>query len=222
MKVFIDTANLAEIDASLARGFVSGITTNPSILSKEPKTDFVQHIRKIADLCRKHEKMVPLSVEVFTTDPDKMLGQALDMVEKIGYENINIKIPMGWDELKVIHELSKRDVKVNCTCLFTEAQCMVAANSGAKYVSLFMCRMKDVGIEPTHVIADARKLLDSSSTNAEIIVGSIRHERDIIDAQLANAHIVTAGVEYFRKMTIHPQTVKSVESFLKDFEKWLK
>lgn len=221
MKIFIDSANLEEIDACLARGFISGITTNPSLLRKEPKTDFINHIRKIADLCRKHKQIVPLSVEVFTRYPDKMVAQAVDLVEKINYENINIKIPMGWDELIAVSQLSQKGIKVNCTCLFTEAQCMMAANAGAKYVSLFMNRMKDVGIEPTHVITAARNLLDSSDTDAEIIVGSIRHERDIIDAQLAGAHIVTSPTEYFRKMTVHPQTIKSVEGFLKDFEEWL-
>ena len=222
MKIFIDTANLEEIDASLARGFISGITTNPSLLSKEPKTNFIQHIRKIAALCRKHKQIVPLSVEVFAREPEKMIAQALDLVEKIGYENINIKIPMGWDELKVIHELSTKGIRVNCTCLFTEAQCMLGANAGAKYVSLFMGRMKDVGIDTFHVISSARKLLDSGKMDTEIIIGSIRHERDIIDAQLAGAHIVTAGVEYFHRMTIHPQTTKSIDGFLKDFEAWIK
>jgi transaldolase len=222
MKVFLDSANLEEIEACLARGFISGITTNPSLLKKEPKTDFVKHIKKIANLCRKYKRLVPLSVEVFTAHPNKMVVQAVDLMEKINYENLNIKIPMGWDELGVINELAQKGIKVNCTCLFTEAQCMIAANAGAKYVSLFMNRMKDVGIEPTSVIADARALLDDSNTDAEIIVGSIRHERDIIEAQLAGAHIVTSPTEYFRRMTVHPQTIKSVAGFLKDFEDWLK
>lgn len=222
MKVFIDSANLEDIEACLSRGFISGITTNPSILSKEPKTDFIEHIKKIADLCRRHGQILPLSVEVFTRYPKDILKQALELVEKIGYENVNIKVPIGWDELESIYKLVKQGVRVNCTCLFTEAQCMLAANAGATYVSLFMGRMKDVSIDPTIVIANTRKLLDRSNEKAEIIIGSIRHERDIIDAQLAGAHIVTAPRQLFSKMTVHPQTTKSVDGFLSDFEKWLK
>ena len=99
---------------------------------------------------------------------------------------------------------------------------MLAANTGATYVSLFMGRIKDINADPLLVIANTRKLLDCANAKAEIIVGSIRHERDIIDAQLAGAHIVTAGGQFFPKMTSHPQTTKSVEGFLADFENWLK
>ena len=222
MKVFLDTANLEEIDQGLQRGFASGITTNPSILSKEHKTDFVEHIKKIADLCKKHNQMVPLSVEVFTADSDKMVEQAMELVGKIKYENINIKIPIGWDELKVIKKLTNKGIKVNATCMFNEAQAVMAANAGAKYVSLFMGRMKDVGIEPLLVISNTRQLLEKANKDTEIIIGSIRHQRDITDAHLAGAHIVTSATKFFPKMCDHPQTTKSVQGFLKDFQEWLK
>jgi transaldolase len=222
MRIFADSANLQELDACLARGVIAGITTNPSILSKEPKTDFVEHIRKIVALCRKHNQLLPLSVEVFTRSASEMVNQAEELVRRIEYENIYIKVPIGWDELEVIHQLVGRGIRVNCTCLFTEAQCMLAANAGASYVSIFLARLKDIGGDPLPVIANTRKLLDMSGNKAEIIVGSIRHERDIMDAQLAGAHIVTAGPPLFAKMTVHPQTTKSVEGFLTDFEKWLK
>ena len=221
MKIFSDTANLKDIESNLRRGFISGITTNPSILSKEPKTDFVKHIIKITDLCNKHGSIVPLSVEVFTSNTNKMVEQALELVEKINYKNINIKIPIGWDELVVINKLVNKGIRVNATCLFNEAQCVLTANAGAKYVSLFMGRMKDVGIEPLGVINKTRKLLDQSGTDAEIIIGSIRHERDIIDCLSAGAHIVTADPKFFPKMATHPQTDKSVEGFLNDFKEWM-
>jgi transaldolase len=222
MQIFIDSANLEEIDACLARGFVRGITTNPSILSKEPKTDFVEHIRKIVDLCRRHQQLIPLSVEVFVRNPKDMVAQALELVDKIEYENLNIKVPIGWDELEVVYQLSRQNIRINCTCLFTEAQCVLAANAGATYVSIFMGRLKDIGADPLLVIANTRKLLDLAQVQSEIIVGSIRHERDIIDAHLAGAHIVTTGSSLLPKMAVHPQTTKSVDGFLKDFENWLK
>ena len=208
MKLYLDSANLNEIDECLSRGFLAGVTTNPSILSKEPKTDFVPHIRKIADHLRDHGQLLPLSVEVFAREAEDMVAQAHDLVNRIEYENINIKVPIGWDELGVIAQLVRDGIRVNCTCLFTEAQCALAANANATYVSIFMGRLKDVHCDPLPVISN--------------IVGSIRHERDILEAHLAGAHIVTAGAAQLRKMTQHPQTTKSVDGFLSDFEQWLK
>src|SRR5579884_2676799 len=115
MKIFLDSANLRDVDEVLGRGVASGITTNPSILSNEPKTDFVEHIGKIARLCEKHRQLVPLSIEVFSVEPAQMLEQAMSFCESIAYKNLNIKIPIGWDELKVIHALSNKDITVNCT-----------------------------------------------------------------------------------------------------------
>ena len=221
MNIFIDTANLNDIEEGLSRGFISGITTNPSLMSKEPKTDFVKHIKNIVDLCKKYDSIIPLSVEVFTEDPKKMISQGNELVKEINYDNINIKIPIGWDELIAIKELSKSGIRVNATCLFNEAQCALAANAGAKYVSLFMGRTKDIGVEPLGVIQNTRLLLDDSNTNAEIIIGSIRHERDIIDSFIAGAHIVTADPKFFPKMSSHPQTTKSVEGFMNDFKSWI-
>jgi len=222
MKLFLDSANLVEIEACLKRGILQGITTNPSLLSKEPKADFIEHIRKIVALCEKYNQIISLSVEVFTRKPSEMVKQALQFIEAVPYKNLAIKIPMGWDELEAVHTLALKGISVNCTCLFTEAQCVLAANAGARYVSIFMARLKDISGDAPAVISNTRRILDLAKSQAEIIVGSIRHERDIVDAQIAGAHIVTAGAAYLTKMTSHPQTTKSVEGFLKDFEAWLK
>ena len=121
MKIFLDSANLDEIRDCLEKGIISGITTNPSLLSKEPKTAFVQHMKKIVELCNEYKKNIPLSVEVITTDPKEMISQAHQLIDDLNYENLNIKIPIGWDELAVISELSSNGIDVNCTCLHTEA-----------------------------------------------------------------------------------------------------
>ena len=222
MKLFLDSANLHEIKECLHRGFLTGITTNPSILSKEPQTEFVGHIRKIAAACRTAGKLLPLSVEVFTHDPEDMYRQAKELADSIGYERLNIKIPIGWDELKVIERLTKEGIHVNCTCIFTEAQCVMAANSGAAFVSIFMCRLKDIGGDPVKVISNTRELLEASSSKAEIIAGSIRHATDVLDAHVAGAHIVTTSYSVMQAMCSHPQTTKSVQGFLADFARWLK
>lgn len=221
MKIFLDSANLLDVENALARGHISGITTNPSLLAKEPKANFYEHIKKIVKLIEADGRGLPLSVEVFATKPDEMIAQAQDIVQQIAYPQLNIKVPIGWDELKVIYALSKLGIKVNCTCMFTEEQCVLAANSGASYLSIFHCRLKDVGGDPVKVIAGTRRILDQAGHKAEIIVGSIRMQSDVLEAHLAGGHIVTVGAKVIEQMSAHPATDKSVQGFLKDFQGWM-
>ena len=170
MKFFIDTANLEQIEDVLQKGFVSGITTNPSILAKEPKADFVGHIKKIVSLCKDY-KQVPLSVEVFATTPDSMYRQARELYEDIDYSLLNIKIPVGYEELEVVNKLSTDGIPVNVTCCFTAAQLQIAALAGARYVSLFFNRLLDVGGDPCKILQDTRHNFDKNNIDSEIIVG---------------------------------------------------
>ena len=124
--------------------------------------------------------------------------------------------------MAVISELSSNGIDVNCTCLHTEAQCQLAANAGAKYVSIFMCRIKDIGADPIPVIENTRSLLEISDSNAEIITGSIRHQRDVFEASLAGGHIVTASYQVIKSMVSHPQTNLAIEGFMNDFSDWIK
>jgi len=222
MKIYLDSANLEELKTCLERGCIRGVTTNPSILSKEPKTDFVKHIQKMADLCMEFGQAIPLSVEVFTTDPEEMVTQALQLCEQINYDNINIKVPIGWDELEVIRRLTEQGIRVNCTCIFNEAQSILAASAGAKYISIFMGRLSDIGGDPIQVISTTRQLLDDTNSSAEIIAASIRSGSNIVEAFSAGAHIATAGSSLFKKMAVHPQTDKSVQGFLNDFQAWIR
>ena len=219
MKLFLDTANLEEIEKGLKQGILSGITTNPSLIAKEPKADFLAHIKKIIELCQKYQQEIPLSIEVFQTEPEKIIQQAKDFVSALGYDNLNIKIPVGWPELGVIRELSRAGIKVNCTCGFNEAQAVLASSAGARYFSLFCGRMKDIGVNPFEVIKNTRQLLEGTDT--EIIIGSIRHMQDITDSFLAGAHIVTAPLSIFEKMAVHPKTTESVNQFINDFQQWI-
>jgi transaldolase len=221
VKIFLDSANLQDVENGLARGHLSGITTNPSLLSKEPKANFYEHIKKIVKLIEADGRGLPLSVEVFATKPDEMIAQARDIVEKIAYPQLNIKVPIGWDELKVIYALTRLGIKVNCTCIFTEEQCVLAANSGASYVSIFHCRLKDIGGDPVRVIGNTRRIFDQAGHKAEIIVGSIRLQTDVLEAHLAGGHIATVGAKIIEQMAGHPATDKSVQGFLKDFQGWM-
>ena len=222
MKIFIDSANLGEIEEALQRGFPAGITTNPSILSKEEKGDFREHIKKIIGLIEKYGYDIPLSVEVFSTKPEEMVAQAEDFVHHFGgYRNLNVKVPIGWDELAVIRELRRRSIKVNCTCCMSYNQAIMAARAGANYVSLFYGRIRDIGYDAASVVRQVRATLREWSHPSEIIVGSIRHIMDINEALQAGADIVTVPPKFFRQMTQHPKTDEAVNQFVTDFQKWL-
>ncbi len=221
MKIFIDSANLVEIEEALERGFPAGITTNPSILSKEEKGDYRAHIRKIIGLLEKHGYDIPLSVEVFTTNPSEMIQQAQEFVREFGsYRNLYVKIPIGWDELGVIRELRRRSVKVNCTCCMSYNQAVIAACAGANFVSLFYGRIRDIGYDAASVVRQVRSTFREWGVQSEIIVGSIRHIHDVNEALQAGANIVTVPPKFFRQLASHPKTDEAVRQFVDDFEKW--
>ena len=220
MKLFIDTANLEDIEDAFKTGIISGVTTNPSLLAKEPKEDFLTHIARVAELC-KGNGGVPLSVEVFAEEPDAMYSQSLDILDKLDYHGINIKIPVGYKELKVIKDLNAKGVLVNCTCCFSETQLQMAAAAGARYVSLFYNRLIDYGGDPLEVLRKTRKFIDSNELCCEIISGSIRLPTDVSHAWANGSDIVTAGMPVIRNMMKHKQTDKSVLGFLEDFKGWI-
>lgn len=222
MKLFIDTANLDEIRDSLEKGVVQGVTTNPSLLSKEPKTDFYSHIQKIADLCTELNDGVPLSVEVFAVEPEAMIEQARQIMKRVKYSNLNIKVPVGYAELETIHTLSSEGIDVNCTCCFTATQMQLAALSGARYVSLFYNRCLDNQGNPARILQRTREFIEDNNLNCEIIAGSIRNAYDLEDCWDNGAHIVTAGSAVVKKAMAHPKTDESVQGFLRDFEAWIK
>jgi len=222
MKLFLDTANLADIETALQKGFITGITTNPSLMAKEPKGNYIDHMKKIVELIDKYSNPISLSVEVFAQNKEKIIIEAEELVSEIQYENLSIKVPIGWEELEAIYQLSIEGISVNCTCIFSEAQCMLATNAGARYISIFGNRVKDLQGSFTQTIGATRKWLDMNNiTKTEIIMGSVRSGIDIVDAQLAGAHIVTAGLPHYIKMSEHPGTTVSIDQFMTDFEGWL-
>ena len=219
-KLFIDTANLDEILSACKRGIISGVTTNPSLMSKEPQGSYVNHMIKIANICERYNN-IPLSVEVFATDQKEIYDQALQLEEDIGYHNLNIKIPVGYDELKTINDLDAVGVSVNCTCCFTTSQLTLAAAAGARYVSFFYNRAKDSGENEFDTLNDTSQFIKKNKLNCEIIAGSIRTPKNITDAWSHGAHIVTAGYNVVKEGTTHPGTQASIDQFLTDFKGWI-
>ena len=221
MKLFVDSANLVEIDEALKRGFASGVTTNPSILSKEERRDFNSHIRDIIALLRSYESPLPLSVELFTTDADEMIEQAARFLDEFGdYESLYVKVPIGWDELRVIREIRRMGGRVNCTCCMSFNQAIMAAQAGASYVSLFWGRIRDTGYDAASVVRQVHETFKERGTPSEIIVGSIRQMIDINEAIQAGADIVTVPPKFFPLMCSHPKTDEAVQQFIRDFAEW--
>lgn len=243
MKIFIDSANLGEIEEGLKRGFASGITTNPSLLAKEPKGSFEAHVGKIIELIRKYQPGIHLSVEVFSSDKEEILRQAQEFVRQFNYPQLSVKVQVGWNELEVIKKLADAGISVNCTACMTVHQAIMAARAGARYVSLFWGRIKDGGVQeefaaereylraknvlndddfdPYTVVKSTRQILDQDRIQSEIIVGSIRNTYDIRDAGLAGAHIVTVPPKFFKGMMSHYKTDEVVNQFLTDFKAWM-
>ena len=245
MKLFIDTANLDEIKEALEAGYICGITTNPSLLAKEPKADYLVHMQKIVDLARRYGRGgISISIEVFTDDPDEMIAQAGKFWETLRYKDLAIKIHIshkGRYNLRVVKVLSEKGIAINCTACMTPMQAMTAAAAGAKYVSLFYNRIRDgekdihyekerkdylnAGIieledfDPTRVVRETKELL-ADCPRSEIIVGSIRTPLDIKRAGLAGAHIVMASSKILKSAMQHFKTDEAVDRFFKDFESW--
>jgi len=221
VKIFVDTANTGEIEAALRRGFASGITTNPSILSKEQRRDFKDHIREIIALLRRYDAPLPLSVELFTSDVSEMRVQAEEFLRAFGdYDNLVVKVPIGWDELEIIYQLRRAGTKVNCTCCMSYNQAVMAAQAGATYVSLFWGRIRDIGYDAASVVRQVHQTFHEFNAPAEIIVGSIRQMIDVNEAIQAGADIVTVPPKFLPLLCRHPKTDEAVQQFVNDFSAW--
>ncbi len=220
MRVFVDSANQNEIENWLGQGVVDGVTTNPSIMFKDGATDLEECARRLAGFLGER----PLSVEVTSNDRDIMVKQARTFATWA--RNIVVKIPIvnefGESCLGVMHRLSQEGIGVNATAILSFNQALLAAKTGATYVSIFAGRVADEGSDPAVTIRNVRQWLDDWDLPSHIIVGSIRSVMDIQNAALAGAHIVTIPPQFLPKMVDHRYTRETVRQFVQDAEKTLK
>lgn len=210
MKLFIDTANVEEIREINQWGVICGVTTNPSLIAKEGR-DFKQVIEEISNIVEG-----PISAEVISLEWEEMVKEARELA-KI-HPNIVIKIPMTKDGLKAVNMLSKEGIKTNVTLVFSPNQALLAAKSGANYVSPFVGRLDDIGNEGIYIIKDIVEIFNIHDINTEIIAASIRHPVHVIQAAKAGSHIATIPYKVFLQMLSHPLTDIGIEKFLKDWE----
>ncbi len=213
MKIFLDTANLESIRKFNDMGLLDGITTNPSLLSKEkgnPK-DAMEEITKIIK--------GDVSLEVVSTEYSGMMEEGRRLREY--GDNVIVKVPMTPDGLKACKSLSSEGIPVNVTLIFSPNQALLAAKSGAKYVSPFIGRLDDIGKDGMNIIKDIKQIFKNypEFKKTQILVASIRHPIHVIDAAKIGADVVTLPPAVLDKMLQHPLTKIGLKNFLADWEK---
>jgi len=210
MRLFIDTANIAEIKRANDMGVINGVTTNPSLIVKEGR-DFKTVVGEIAAIVDG-----PISAEVISLKADEMVNEAKELT-KI-HKNIVIKLPMCEDGLKACKILTDKGVKTNVTLIFSAAQAILAANAGATYVSPFLGRLDDVGTRGMELIEEIVDIFDAQGLDCEIIAASIRNPIHVTRAARTGCHIATVPMKVIEQMLSHPLTDIGIEKFIKDWE----
>jgi transaldolase len=212
MKIFLDTANLESIKKFNDMGLLDGITTNPSLMSKEggnPK-DAMEEITKIIK--------GDVSLEVISTEYSGMMEEG-KRLRQYG-DNVVVKVPMTPDGLKACKSLSSEGIPVNVTLIFSANQALLAAKSGAKYVSPFIGRLDDIGQDGMQLIQDIKDIFKNyPELKTQILVASIRDPVHVIDAAKIGADVVTLPPAVLDKMMLHPLTKIGLENFLADWDK---
>ncbi len=211
MKIFLDTASIESIKKFVDMGIVDGITTNPTLISREKghPEDIMREIVKIVK--------GPVNLEVVATKTEEMVEEGLRL-KKFG-ENVIVKVPMTSYGLKAVRKLAENKIKTNVTLIFSSNQALLAAKAGASYVSPFIGRLDDAGQEGMTVIKEIVQIFGNYGYSSEVLVASVRHPIHVIEAGKLGAHIVTLPPDILGKMLTHPLTDKGLALFLSDWEK---
>ena len=212
MKLFIDTAIVEDIKKANDLGVICGVTTNPSLIAKSGR-DFKEVIQEIVSIVDG-----PISAEVSpdAATAEEMVAQALELA-KI-HKNIVIKIPMTLEGLKACKQLTAKGIKTNVTLIFSSTQALLAARAGATYVSPFLGRLDDIGMDGMNLIEEIVDIFDTHGIETEIIAASVRHPIHVVQAARLGAHIATIPYNVIVQMAKHPLTDIGMERFAKDWE----
>jgi len=213
MEIFVDSANVEVIKEIISWGIVDGCTTNPKLASMEKDKDFEANTKEILKIVDG-----PVSVEVTTNDLNEMLEEAQKYAS--WGKNVVVKVPMGIAGLKAVKVLKEKGIMTNVTACMSVGQAILAAKAGATYASLFYSRIGDMGYDPTKVVSDTARMFELSKVDTKIIVGSIRHLMQVIDAGLAGAHVLTIPPKFLQLMTKNPKTDESINEFLDEWKKY--
>ncbi len=209
MQLFLDTANIQQIEAAASLGVISGVTTNPTLIAKEGAslTERIERITTIVD--------GSVSAEVISETSEEMIREGRHLANIS--PQVTVKLPMTRDGLIACHTLSKEGIPTNVTLVFSVNQALLAARAGATYVSPFIGRLDDIGQNGIQLIQDIRQMFDLHGLSTNIIAASIRHTDHVTRAALAGAHIATLPIAVLNQMIEHPLTDKGIQQFLKDW-----
>lgn len=211
MKLFLDTANLERIKELNQMGLVDGVTTNPSLVAKEPG-DFEEII---VGICK--EVKGDVSAEVVSTAYDGMVAEAKHLSSLAS--NVVVKIPITAEGLHATRTISSKGIRVNVTLVFSANQGLLAAKAGASFISPFIGRLDDIGHRGMDVVEDLVRIRDNYGLRTEVLVGSIRHPLHVLEAAKVGADIATMPPEVMEKMMQHPLTDSGLKRFLDDWQK---
>ena len=215
MKFFIDTANLDQIKEAQDLGVLDGVTTNPSLMAKEGITGADNILKHYVDICEAVEGDV--SAEVIAVDFEGMVKEGEQLASL--HPQIVVKIPMIKDGIKALKYFSDRNIKTNCTLIFSAGQALVAAKAGATYVSPFIGRLDDISTDGLSLINEIREIYDNYAFETEILAASIRHTMHIIDCAKIGADVMTGPLDAIMGLLKHPLTDSGLKKFLEDYKK---
>jgi len=211
MKLFLDSADPKEIVTLASTGLIDGVTTNPSLAAKSGQSLF-DVLRAICDVVKGS-----VSAEVTATETSRMIEEGRKLA-KIA-DNITVKVPLTWDGLKACRALSSDGLKVNVTLCFSPVQALLAAKSGATFISPFIGRIDDAGNDGMALIREIRHVYDNYGFSTAILAASIRSVTHVRDASLAGADVATMPPAIFKQLVSHPLTDKGLAAFLEDWKK---
>lgn len=212
MKIFLDTGHLEEIRHAVDLGVVDGVTTNPTLASKEGRP-FRELILEMCNLLK--EGVV--NAEVVSTGTEGMLREARELAS--WHPNIVVKVPMTRDGIRALHVLHGEGIRVNVTLVFSPAQALLAAKAGAYFVSPFLGRLDDVSENGLGVLREILEIYRAQNFTTQVLAASLRHPIHVVEAAKLGSHIATMPFKVFEQLFAHPLTDRGLEAFLKDWEK---
>ena len=211
MKIFIDTANLEEIKKAAKWGIIDGVTTNPTLIARE-KSDFKTLIMEIVSIIDG-----PISVEVTSLDASEMIEEAKKYAN--WHQNIVIKVPITEEGIVVIKALSEVGIKTNTTLVFSAMQAYLAAKAGAAFISPFVGRLDDIGIDGVEIVSDILQIFRNGNYKTQVLAASIRHSQHLLRVAKLGCDVATIPMKTIESLFKHPKTDEGLDIFLRDWAK---